>query len=186
MTQILPEWIRLARSKWRHRGQEKPAFAQKPNPGQESVWDYPRPPCLVPDHRRVVVRARRKVLADSSSTFRILETAGPPTFYLPPGDVNISSLIFTGTYSTCEWKGTARYCALAESEDKGGEPVAWVYLHPYPGFESIAGFLSFYPGRIACYVNDERVLAQPGGLYGGWVTSEIVGPYKGLPGTEWW
>lgn len=185
MTQNVPEWIRLARSKWQHRGQERPAFARKPNPGQESVWDYPRPPRLVSDHRRVVVRAQGKVLADSCSTFRILETASPPTFYLPPGDVNAYSLVFNGTSSGCEWKGTARYYALVES-DMESEPVAWVYLHPYPGFESIAGFLSFYPGRIACYVNDERVLAQPGGFYGGWVTSEIVGPYKGLPGTEWW
>jgi uncharacterized protein (DUF427 family) len=125
------------------------------------------------------------MLADSCSTFRILETASPPTFYLPPGDVNASSLVFTATSSVCEWKGTARYCALVES-NKGGEPVAWVYPHPYPGFESIAGYFSFYPGRVACYVNDERVLPQPGGFYGGWVTKEIVGPYKGLLETEWW
>lgn len=185
MTENLPEWILPARAKWQFRGQKRPAFAHKPNPGQESVWDYPRPPCLVPDPRRVVVRAQGKRLADSCSTFRILETAGPPTFYLPPGDVNASSLICTGTSSGCEWKGTARYYALVES-DMTGEPVAWVYARPYPGFESIAGYFSFYPGRIACYINDERVLPQPGDLYGGWVTREIVGPYKGLPGTEWW
>lgn len=185
MTQKLPEWIQVARSKWQYRGQERPPFAQKPSPGQESVWDYPRPPSLVPDYRRVVVRIQGKPLADSCSTFRILETASPPTFYLSPGDVDVSGLVLTGASSVCEWKGTAQYWALGGA-DKEVAPVAWVYPHPYPGFESIAGYFSFYPGRVECYVNEERVSPQLGGLYGGWVTKEIVGPFKGPIGTAGW
>lgn len=185
MAQKLPEWIRLARSKWQYRGQERPTFVQEPKEGQESVWDYPRPPCVVPDDRRVVVRAQGEILADSCSTFRILETASPPTVYLPPGDVDVSALVCTGASSVCEWKGTAQYWALGPVE-KEVDPVAWVYLHPYPGFESIAGYFSFYPSRVECYVNDERVLPQPGGFYGGWVTKEIVGPFKGQIGTGGW
>jgi uncharacterized protein (DUF427 family) len=185
MTQNLPEWVRLARAKWQFRGQERPAYAQTPSPGQESVWDYPRPPCVVPDPRRVLVRAGREVLADSRSAYRILETASPPTVYVSPEDVNLSALVCTGASSGCEWKGTARYYALVET-GKEGEPVAWMYAHPYPGFEAIAGYFSFYPDRVECSLNEERVLAQPGGVYGGWVTKEIVGPFKGLPHTEWW
>lgn len=185
MTEKLPEWIRLARSKWQYRGQERPAFAQEPKEGQESVWDYPRPPCLMPDHRRVVVRVKGKILADSSSTFRILETASPPAFYLPAVDVDISSLVLTCASSVCEWKGTAQYWVL-EGADQEDKPVAWGYPHPYPGFEAIAGYFSFYPGRVECYVADERVLPQAGGFYGGWATKEIVGPFKGPAGASGW
>ena len=185
MTNKLPEWIQAARSKWDYRGQTRPPFAQNPSSGQESVWDYRRPPCLMSDHRRVIVRVQGKLLADSCSTFRFLETASPPTFYLPPRDVDVSRLVLTGATSFCEWKGTAQYWALGEAE-KEVDPVAWVYSHPYPGFESIAGYFSFYPGRVECYVNDERVLPQPGGFYGGWVTKEIVGPFKGQFGTVGW
>jgi len=185
MMEKLPEWIRAARSKWQYCGQERPPFAQKPSPGQESVWDYPRPPCLVPDYRRVVVRIRGKLLADSCSTFRFLETASPPTFYLPPEDVDVSVLVLTEASSFCEWKGTAQYWTLRGAE-KEVDPVAWAYSNPYPGFESIAGYFSFYPGRVECYVNDEAVLPQPGGFYGGWVTKEIAGPFKGPIGTGGW
>lgn len=185
MTQHVPEWLRAARSKWQYRGQKRPPFAEKPSPGQESVWDYPRPPRLMPDHRRVVVRIREKVLADSCSTFRFLETASPPTFYLPSADVDVSALVLTCASSLCEWKGTAQYWILAEGQ-KEPEPVAWTYPHPYPAFESIAGYFSFYPRHVECYVNDERVLPQPGEFYGGWVTTEIVGPFKGPMGTGGW
>ncbi len=141
MTKKFPEWIQAGRSKWKYRGQERPQFAQKPSPRQESVWDYPRPPSLMFDHRRVVVRIQGKLLADSCFTFRFLETASPPTFYLPPGDVDVSGLVLKGTTSVCEWKGTAQYWALGESENEV-DPVAWMYSYPYPGFESIAGYFS--------------------------------------------
>jgi uncharacterized protein (DUF427 family) len=185
MTQPLPEWIEVARSKWQYRGQERPPWAQPPSPGQESVWDYPRPPHLMSDHRRVVVCVKGKVLANSSSALRLMETASPPTFYLPPGDLDISRLVLTDISSVCEWKGTAQYWVLQGAE-KQGEPVAWAYPHPYPEFASLTGYVSFYPGRVECYVNHERVRPQPGGLYGGWVTQEIIGPYKGQPGTAQW
>lgn len=185
MTQPLPEWIRAARRKWQYRGQERPQFAQTPSPGQESVWDYPRPPALMPDHRRVIVCMQGKVLADSSSSFRIVETASPPTFYLPPGDVDVSRLIPMDLSSVCEWKGNAQYWAMKGAKKKR-EPVAWVYPQPYPEFESIAGYFSFYSGLLECYVDQECVQPQPGGLYGGWVTKEIIGPFKGPPGTEEW
>jgi uncharacterized protein (DUF427 family) len=113
--------------------------------------------------------------------------ASPPTFYLPPDDVNLSRLVLEEGSSICEWKGTAQYWALREAPaEKEDEPVAWVYAHPFPGFEFIAGYFSFYPGRVECYVNNERVVPQPGGLYGGWVTAEIVGPFKGQLGTALW
>lgn len=124
-------------------------------------------------------------MADSCLTFRVLETPSPPTVYLPPEDVDVSALVFTGASSTCEWKGTAQYWALVGAE-KEVDPVAWVYPHPFPGFESIAGYFSFYPDRVECYLNEERVLLQPGGFYGGWVTQEIVGPFKGPIGTAGW
>ena len=185
MSKHIPEWIRAARSKWRYRGQERPPSAQRPSSGQESVWDYPRPPQLVPDYRRVVVRVRGKQIGDPCSAFRFLETASPPTFYLPPEDVDVSGLVFTDASSVCEWKGTAQYL-IWKKGGKEAVPVAWRYADPYPGYESIAGYLSFYPGRVECYVNDERVLPQPGGFYGGWVTGEVVGPFKGERGTEGW
>jgi hypothetical protein len=94
----------------------------------------------------------------------------------------MSDLVLTCESSRCEWKGTAQYWMLREDAD----PVAWMYAHPYAEFETIAGYFSFYPGRVECYVNDERVLPQPGGFYGGWVTREIVGPFKGSSGTEGW
>jgi len=116
MIQNLPNWIRVARSKWQYPGQERPAFAQEPEEGQESVWDYPRPPWLVSDHCRVIVRIQGKRLADSCSTFRVLETASPPTVYLPPGDVDVSALVFPSASSICEWKGTPQYWALVGLE----------------------------------------------------------------------
>jgi len=99
--------------------------------------------------------------------------------------VDVSHLILTGATSFYEWKGTAQYWELGEAE-KEVDPVAWAYSHPYPGFESIAGYFSFYPSRAECYVNDERVLPQPGGFYEGWVTKEIVGPFKGQINTADW
>lgn len=180
-----PDEIWAARAKWHYRGQKCPSWAPQPSPGQESVWEYPRPPRLMPDPRYVIVRVKGKVLADSSSTVRVLETASPPAFYLPPEDVELSRLILTEISSVCEWKGIAQYWALQEAEN-AREPVAWAYPHPYPEFEALAGYLSFYPGRVECYVNQERVIPQPGGLYGGWITREIIGPCKGSPGTAHW
>ena len=169
---------------WTYRGQQRPAFAVAPGPGQESVWDYPRPPALVPDARLVEVRAGDAPLASTRRAYRVLETAGPPTFYLPPEDVDRARLVRASGNSVCEWKGVAAYWALADAP--GARAVAWSYDDPAAAFRPIRWFLAFYPARVECFVAGERVRPQPGGFYGGWITAEIVGPFKGEPGTAGW
>jgi len=168
---------------WKFTGKQRPAFAEVPGPDQESVWDYPRPPVARPCTRRVEVHADGKVLAVSASSFRLLETASPPTFYLPPDAVSIAELRPVAGSSYCEWKGAARYWALHSDPSTA---VAWAYPQPSPEFSQLANYVSFYPGRVACYVDGERVQPQPGGFYGGWITAELTGPFKGEPGTGHW
>jgi uncharacterized protein (DUF427 family) len=170
---------------WENRGQKRPPFAIEPGPGQESVWDYPRPPTLQRDARRVEVRFADVILAGSRRTYRVLETASPPTFYIPPEDVHIELLMPSAGTSFCEWKGAARYWAL-KADGSSGETVGWSYPNPNAPFAPITGYFSFYPARVACYVDGERVRPQEGGFYGGWVTREIVGPFKGALGTSSW
>ena len=181
----LPEWARRGRSKWAHDGRARPSFAHPIHTGQESVWDYPRPPRLERDTRRVQVRAGSVLLADTTFALRVLETASPPTFYLPPADVDLSRIKAADGGSRCEWKGEAAYWdVLGET---GRLPAAgWSYPAPFEEFEALRGFLSFYPARLACTVDGQRVRAQPGRFYGGWVTDELVGPFKGEPGSESW
>ena len=169
---------------WRHRGRKRPTFAEIPGPGQESVWDYPRPPALQPDRRLVEVGAGQLRLAKTRRAIRALETASPPAFYIPREDVAMSLLQPSSTRTWCEWKGEASYFTL--SDRYPDVDVAWTYTHPLPGFEPIAGYLAFYPEHLDCFVDGERVRAQGGGYYGGWVTSDIVGPFKGQPGTAGW
>jgi len=169
---------------WKYRGQKRPDFANVPGPGQESVWDYPRPPKLAPDGRLVEVYSDDVLVASSSRTYRVLETASPPSFYLPPKDVNWEVLSVAPGSSVCEWKGLAKYWAL--SSNSKVRVVGWSYPDPTPSFEQIRDYVSFYPDALACYVAGERVRAQPGQFYGGWITGEIVGPVKGEPGTEHW
>ena len=169
---------------WEFRGQKRPPFAEIPGPGQESVWDYPRPPKLVPDGRLVKILYGYHTIASSNSTYRILETASPPSFYLPPQDVNWEMLKPAPGSSMCEWKGSANYWYLSSNPALG--VVGWSYPEPTPAFERIRGSISFYPALLACYVSNERVSAQPGNFYGGWITKEIVGPFKGEPGTGHW
>jgi uncharacterized protein (DUF427 family) len=168
---------------WTNTGAERPSFAITPGPGEESVWDYPRPPAIAPDSRRIVVGPPDDPLADSTRSVRILETASPPTFYVPPDDVRSDRLVRVGRRSFCEWKGEAQYWAL---QSDPSTPVGWSYPTPLPEFLSIAGWYAFYPARIACSVDDEVVRPQAGGFYGGWVTNEVVGPFKGEPGTGGW
>ena len=167
---------------WEHNGHKRPSFAIEPDIGQESVWDYPRPPALVEDTRLVEIFDGKHCIASTERAYRVLETASPPTFYLPPGAVRPGSLERIGGRSYCEWKGEADYWALAGQSD----PIAWSYPAPNPAFERIRDYLGFYPGRIACFVDGERVHPQPGGFYGGWITRDIVGPVKGEPGTGHW
>ncbi|MEA3276147.1 MAG: DUF427 domain-containing protein [Pseudomonadota bacterium] len=168
-----------------YQGQKRPPFAEQPAVGQESVSDYPRPPRMEPDTRRVEVRREGKLIADSRRTCRVLETASPPTFYIPPADVAVELLRPASATSFCEWKGVAHYWALRIA-DASAEPIGWSYPEPTDAFASIAGYFSFYPARVQCYLDGERVRPQPGGFYGGWVTGEIVGPFKGEPGTDHW
>jgi uncharacterized protein (DUF427 family) len=170
---------------WQYRGQERPAFAEKPGAGQESVWDYPRPPAIVIDHRRVEVRLGDLVVADSRRNYRILETASPPTFYISPHDVQLQLLQSCSGVSVCEWKGVAHYWALRDHPGST-QALGWSYPSPNPPFGAIAGYFSFYPAMAECFVDGERVRPQPGEFYGGWVTSEIVGPFKGDAGTQHW
>ena len=177
--------LERARMGWQHRGQQRPPFAREPGPGEESVWDYPRPPAIVPDAREVVVRAHGVEIGRSLNAIRILETASPPTFYLPPEDVNTKYLQRITGSTFCEWKGAATYfdAVVAETRVPG---AAWAYFEPFPESEAIAGHYAFYPGKVKCYVAGERVRAQAGGFYGGWITDEIIGPFKGEPGTGGW
>ena len=169
---------------WKYTGQQRPSFAIAPDPGQESVWDYPRPPDIRADSREVVVTAGGREIARSESAARVCETASPPTFYLPPADITPDTLVPVGGQSYCEWKGAASYFALAD--DPAGMPVAWCYADPSPAFTSLRNWLCFYPDRVECFVAGERVRPQTGGFYGGWVTDEIVGPWKGEPGSGGW
>jgi uncharacterized protein (DUF427 family) len=158
----------------------------EPGPGQESVWDYPRPPRLEPSSRLVRVVFAGQLLAESRRALRVLETSHPPNYYIPPEDVALAFLAETASSSHCEWKGRARYYAATVGRHRV-EDVAWSYPRPTTTFAALAGYLSFYPGRVdACYLDDERVMPQEGSFYGGWITSEIVGPFKGGPGSWGW
>ena len=179
------KWVRQARDKWQFRGKEKPSIAIEPNAWQESVWDYPRPPKLERDRRLITVSVNGKVIAESNSAIRALETASPPTFYIPPKDVDETTLTLGSRFSLCEWKGVAQYWNV-NFNTFAIEGAAWYYLDPYQEFESIAGYFSFYPHRLSCYIDRELARPQPGKLYGGWITNEIIGPFKGNPGTENW
>ena len=169
---------------WEYRGQKRPTFAERPEAGQESVWDYPRPPKLAPYPATVEVFSNDTCIARSVDTLRVLETASPPTIYLPLEDIDMSLLTDAAGNSFCEWKGSASYWKLVN--DPVGIAVAWSYRDPFSAFVKIRDFLCFYPGRIACFIDGERVQAQPGGYYGGWVTAAIAGPFKGEPGTSHW
>ena len=169
---------------WQYTGAERPTFAEEPGPDQESVWDYPRPPVLVPCDDAVEVRTDDTVIAASSNTLRVLETASPPTYYLPGDAVHWELMRPVAQRSFCEWKGQASYFCLAS--DPQERAVAWRYANPSARFAAIDGHVSFYPSLLACFVNGERVTPQPGGFYGGWVTSHIAGPWKGEPGTGHW
>lgn len=180
-----PTWLESARAHWNWRGQSRPPFAIAPGPGEVSVWDFPRPPKLVPDSREVVIAWNGVEVARTRSAVMVLETAHPPSFYLPWRDVNRTLLQPGRGSSFCEWKGPASYWSLVH----GGQSlpnVAWSYPQPLPGAEALADCVAFYPAQLDCTVNGEKVIAQPGGFYGGWITPELVGPFKGERGTEGW
>lgn len=174
----LPNWAKQGRSQWEYVGQKRPSFAIEPKKGQESVWDYPRPPKLDQDSREIIVKYGDVIVANSTSAIRILETASPPTFYIPSSDVHFKWLQRTTQTSRCEWKGEAIYWDLI-IYGQIIHQAGWSYQTPFEDYLAIAEYLSFYPGKLECYVDGERVRPQPGGFYGGWITDEIVGPVKG-------
>ena len=158
----------------------------EPGPGQESVWDYPRPPLLERTPSRLVVVFADVTIADTTAGYRVLETSQPPAFYLPPADVNFDYLERTLSTTFCEWKGSASYFSLRVG-DRVSPDAAWTYRDPTDRFVAIKDHLAFYPQRVgACYVDDELVQANDGSFYGGWITSKIVGPFKGGTGTAHW
>jgi uncharacterized protein (DUF427 family) len=155
-------------------------------PAPESVWDYPRPPRVELTSKRIRVIFNGQTIADSRRVFRVLETSHPPSFYIPAEDVRTEFLIATPHRTICEFKGAAKYWTLVIGE-RTSENAAWNYPEPMPGFQAIKGHYAFYASRVdACYVEDEQVQAQPGDFYGGWITSDIVGPFKGEAGTLGW
>ena len=153
---------------------------------RESVWEYPRPPRIEPDEREIRVVHRGVTVAASSGTIRVLETSHPPVFYFPPSDVAADHLSPGAGRSICEWKGRAVYWDLTVGGDTVAN-VAWSYPEPLPNYAELAGWLAFYPNRVdECTVDGEVVVPQEGGFYGGWITSEIEGPFKGGRGTTGW
>lgn len=150
------------------------------------MWDYPRPPRLDPSTRLVVVEFAGTIIGRTRRAIRVLETSHPPTFYLPSDDVSVDYLRPSlGTGSVCEWKGVATYYDVT-SGGQTAKRSAWAYLHPTPAFGAITGHVSFYPSAFECSVDGEVVHPQPGGFYGGWVTGDVVGPFKGGPGSWGW
>jgi uncharacterized protein (DUF427 family) len=158
----------------------------RPGPGQESVWDYPRPPALEPSSEHVQVVLGGVVIADTRAALRILETSHPPTYYLPVADFRAGSLRPASGRSFCEWKGVASYVDLL-----GGDAVApragWFYPTPSAAYAALRDHVALYPRAVdRCTVDGEVVRPQPGDFYGGWVTDRVVGPFKGEPGTRSW
>lgn len=152
----------------------------------ESVWDYPRPPAVVEDRRRVDVVLGGRLVASTDASLRVLETSHPPTFYLPASSFVEGALLPASGSSYCEWKGRARYWDV-RGGDVVAERAAWSYPAPVPAYALLAGYVSVYPGRMdECRVGGAVVEAQPGDFYGGWITPEIRGPFKGGPGTMGW
>ena len=158
----------------------------KPGPGQESVWDYPRPPRIekVSENLRVVFN--KIIVAETNRGLRVLETASAPVYYFPPEDVDDEVVQPVDRSSYCEWKGVAKYFDVCAG-DRCASLAAWAYPAPTRSYIDLRGYIAFYAQKMdACYVAEEQVRPQPGLFYGGWVTNRIVGPIKGAPGTEHW
>jgi uncharacterized protein (DUF427 family) len=175
-----------ARGHWQWRGQARPPFAAVPAPGQASVWDFPRPPRLVADPREIVIAWGGVEIARATHTIRVMETAHPPSFYLPWSALRPGCLEPAEGSSLCEWKGPARYWTLVLG-DRRLARVAWGYPRPLEGAEILADRIAFYPHpELECSVGGLAATPQPGGFYGGWITPELTGPFKGEPGSEGW
>ncbi len=177
-------WLQKARESWDYKGDKRPPFATEPKKGQRSVWDFPRPPIIEKVAKRLTIYHKGNPIADSCTTIAVLETASPPTYYIPDKDIDMGMLVrIPEKTSLCEWKGKATYWALKTIADR---PVAWSYPNPFPEFEQLKYHLAFYPQYLDCFVEGMQVTPQPGRFYAGWITPDLVGPFKGAPGTEHW
>lgn len=157
-----------------------------PGPGQESVWDYPRPPRLEHSSKKIEVIFNGVTIASSLAAVRVLETSHPPVYYIPPHDVHLEYFTPTTRSSVCEYKGQARYYTISVGE-RVAVNAAWFYPNPTADFIEMRDYIAVYPSRMdACYVDGEKVQAQEGDFYGGWITRDIVGPFKGGAGTIGW
>lgn len=155
-------------------------------PGQESVWDYPRPAIAEATAARIVIELGGVVIADTRRAVRTLETSHPPSYYIPPDDIVPGVPVPVAGSSFCEWKGHARYFDMVAG-DVRRERAAWSYPDPTPAFAMLRDHVAFYAAAMdACLVDGERVSPQPGGFYGGWITSRVAGPFKGVPGSRFW
>lgn len=158
----------------------------KPGPGEESVWDYPRPPRLEHVAKPVQIIFAGTLVVDAPDCFRVLETSHPPVYYIAPAFIAVGAVRPAPGSSFCEWKGNADYFDVT-ANGKVAARAAWRYVAPTQAFAAIAGFLAFYAGPMdRCLVAGEAVTPQPGGFYGGWITADIVGPFKGGPGSMGW
>ena len=163
----------------------------EPGPGQESVWDYPRPPRVEESASLVEIELGGRVIARTERSWRVLETSHPPTYYVPRAAFEPGVLRKIDGSTWCEWKGRAAYFDLVVESPTGEEVTAsraaWTYPEPAPGFEVLLGTVAVMPRSVdRCAVDGETVVPQPGGFYGGWITGAVVGPFKGDPGTLGW
>jgi uncharacterized protein (DUF427 family) len=180
-----PDWIARARAHWQWRGEGRPPFAEPTGPGQVSVWDFPRPPRIESEPRTVEIHWGERLLARTTRALRVLETSHPPTVYIPWADVDRSLCEDAGGGSLCEWKGPARYWSLVTDAGRL-ERVGWSYPKPFAAAAPLQDHVAFYPAPLHCTVGGLTVQPQPGGFYGGWITPELVGPFKGAPGSQGW
>lgn len=158
----------------------------EPGPNQESVWDYPRPPKVEDTDKHIEVFFNDILIADSTDVKRVLETSSPPVYYIPTEDIEMRYFLKSERRSFCEWKGATCYYTI-KVHDKTVHDAAWYYPNPAPSFESIKNYIAIYSENMdTCFVDGEIVQSQAGNFYGGWITSDIVGPFKGEPGTEGW
>jgi uncharacterized protein (DUF427 family) len=172
--------------RWREHPRTRPHSIPVAGPGQESVWSYPRPPRIESVRARVRVEFAGLCIADSTRVVRVVETSSPPCYYIPPEDVRRDLLRAEAGRAFCEWKGHSNYWSLVgggrESRD-----AAWSYPEPEPEYVALRDFVAFHAGRVdTCSVGGAPVTPQPGDYYGGWITPDLVGPFKGAPGSENW
>ena len=185
---VIRKQLARHRAAWATR--PRPSAIEVPKPGQESVWDYPRPPELRAAEGPLKVVFGGEVIAETTLGLRIVETAGAPVYFFPPVDVKMELLKEAQGSTFCEWKGEAVYFDLVAS-GKVSERAAFSYPDPLDdlgrGFDKVAGWIAFYASRVdEAWVDGERATPQPGGFYAGWVTSRLAGPIKGEPGSEGW